>query len=92
MPIIQLNKTERLISTSRIWEWQKKQIRKHRITGEDQVEWLFFRNYMTLENALNDIANSRIRLSNREDILDAIRDVKNEVQALGKAITDVLSK
>ena len=92
MPIIQLNKNERLISTSRIWEWQKRQIRKHRTTGEEMDEWVFFRNYMTLENALNDVANCRMRASKHEDILDAISDVKSEIQALGKRITAILAK
>ena len=92
MPIIQLNKNERLISTSRIWEWQKRQIRKHRTTGEEMDEWVFFRNYMTLENALNDVANCLIRASKHEDILEAIKDVRNEIKALGKAITATIEK
>ena len=91
MPIIVLNDSERLISTARVWEWQKKQKLKDRVTEEEIVEWVFFRNYMTAENALNDVAQSRIRVSKHEDILEATKDLKSEIQLLGKRITDTLS-
>ena len=87
MPIIQINNFERLISTPRVWEWQKKKIRKHRTDGADIIEWAFFRNYMTLENALNDIAKSHIRISMHADILAAINEEKNALVDLCKAIT-----
>jgi len=87
MPIIALSPTQRLISTQRTWEWQHLKTRKHRKTGLPVDDWQFYRNYTSLESALNDVANTWIRLSNHQDILDAIREVKNAMATVGKAIT-----
>ena len=87
MPIIQLTPTQRLISTPRTWEWQHLKSRKHRKTGEQVKEWEFYRNYPSRESALTDVANTLIRLSSHEDMLGAIREVKNAMATLCKAIT-----
>ena len=88
MPLFKISDTERLISTSRVWEWQKLQMRKHRVTKELVEDWQFYRNYTSIESALKDLAEHGIRLSDEKLILDAIRDVKKFLQQLGKAITD----
>lgn len=88
MPLFKISDTERLISTSRVWEWQKLQMRKHRVTKELVEDWQFYRNYTSIESALKDLAEHGIRLSDEKLILDAIRDVKKLLQQLGKAITD----
>ena len=87
MPIINLTPTERLISTPRTWEWQHLKTRKHRITKESIDSWDFHRNYTSLESALIDVVNSRIRTSKHEDIGMAIRDVKDWMASLSKALT-----
>ncbi len=88
MPLFQISDTERLISTSRVWEWQKLQIRKHRVTKELVEDWQFYRNYTSIESALKDLAEHGIRLSDEKLILDAIHDVKKLLERLGRAITD----
>lgn len=88
MPIFKISDTERLISTPRVWEWQKLQMRKHRITKELVEDWQFYRNYTSIESALRDLAEHGIRLSDEKLILDAIQDVKKLLQGLGRAITD----
>jgi hypothetical protein len=88
MPVFKISDTERLISTPRVWEWQKLQIRKHRVSKELIEDWQFYRNYTSLESALKDLAEHGIRLSDEKLILDAIQDVKKLLQGLGKAITD----
>jgi hypothetical protein len=88
MPIFKISDTERLISTPRVWEWQKLQIRKHRVTKELIEDWQFYRNYTSIESALKDLAEHGIRLSDEKLIQDAIQDVKKLLQDLGKAITD----
>lgn len=88
MPIFKISDTERLISTPRVWEWQKLQIRKHRVTKELIEDWQFYRNYTSIESALKDLAEHGIRLSDEKLIQDAIQDVKKLLQGLGKAITD----
>jgi predicted SAM-dependent methyltransferase len=88
MPVFQISDTERLISTPRVWEWQKLQIRKHRVTKELVEDWQFYRNYTSIESALKDLAEHGIRLSDEKLILDAIKDVKKLLERLGKGITD----
>ncbi len=88
MPVFKISDTERLISMPRVWEWQKLQIRKHRVTKELIEDWQFYRNYTSIESALEDLAEHGIRLSDEKLILDAIQDVKKLLQRLGRAITD----
>ena len=88
MPVFKISETERLISTPRVWEWQKLQMRKHRVTKELVEDWQFYRNYNSIESALKDLAEHGIRLSDEKLILDAIQDVKKLLQGLGRAITD----
>ena len=88
MPIFKISDTERLISTPRVWEWQKLQMRKHRVTKELVEDWQFYKNYTSIESALKDLAEHGIRLSDEKLILDAIHDVKKLLERLGKAITD----
>lgn len=88
MPIFKISDTERLISTPRVWEWQKLQMRKHRITKELVEDWQFYRNYTSIESALRDLAEHGIRLSDEKLILDAIQDVKKLLEGLSRAITD----
>ncbi len=88
MPIFKISDTERLISTPRVWEWQKLQMRKHRVTKELVEDWQFYRNYTSIESALRDLAEHGIRLSDEKLILDAINDVKKLLEGLGRAITD----
>ncbi len=90
MPIIELTSTERLISTPRTWEWQYLKARKHRITKELVESWEFHRNYTSLESALTDVVNTRIRTSKREDIGKAIQEVKDWMASLSKALTQSL--
>ena len=89
MLIFKISNTERLISTPRTWEWQKLQMRKHRVTKEPIEDWQFYKNYLSIESALKDLAEHKIRLSEEKLILDAIRDVKNLIERLGKSITDI---
>ena len=56
MPVFKISETERLISTPRVWEWQKLQMRKHRVTKELVEDWQFYRNYTSIESALKDLA------------------------------------
>jgi len=88
MSIFKISDTERLISTPRVWEWQKLQMRKHRVTKELVEDWQFYRNYTSIESALKDLAEHGIRLSDEKLILDAIQDVKKLLEGLGRAITD----
>jgi predicted SAM-dependent methyltransferase len=88
MPVFQISDTERLISTLRVWEWQKLQMRKHRVTKKLIEDWQFYRNYTSIESALKDLAEHGIRLSDEKLILDAIQDVKKLLQSIGRAITD----
>ena len=88
MPIFKISDTERLISTPRVWEWQKLQMRKHRVTKELVEDWQFYRNYTSIESALKDLAEHGIRLSDEKLILDAIKDEKKLLERLGKGITD----
>ena len=88
MPIFKISDTERLISTPRVWEWQKLQMRKHIVTKELVEDWQFYRNYTSIESALRDLAEHGIRLSDEKLILDAIQDVKKLLEGLGRAITD----
>jgi hypothetical protein len=87
MPVFLISDTERLISTPKVWEWQKLQMRKHRVTKELVEDWQFYRNYTSIESALKDLAEHGIRLSDEKLILDAIQDVKSLLERLGKAIT-----
>ncbi len=88
MPIFKISDTERLISTPRVWEWQKLQMRKHRVTKELIEDWQFYRNYISIESALKDLAEHGIRLSDEKLIVDAIHDVENLLEGLSRAITD----
>ena len=88
MPVFKISATERLISTPRVWEWQKLQMRKHRVTKELVEDWQFYRNYTSIESALKDLAEHGIRLSDEKLILDAIQDVKKLLEGLGRALTD----
>lgn len=88
MPIFKISDTERLISTPRVWEWQKLQMRKHRVTKELIEDWQFYRNYISIESALKDLAEHGIRLSDEKLILDAIHDVEKLLEGLSRAITD----
>ena len=90
MPIINLSATERLISTSRTWEWQYLKTRKHRITKEPINSWGFYRNYTLLESALSDVVNTRIRTSRHEDIAIAVSEVKDWMASLSKALIQQL--
>lgn len=90
MPIINLTPTERLISTPRTWEWQRLKLRKDRHTGEPSESWEFFRNYTSLESALTDVVNVRIRTSKHQDIGKAIQEVKDSMASVSKAITQSL--
>jgi hypothetical protein len=90
MPIINLTPTERLISTPRTWEWQRLKMRKNRLTGEPSESWEFFRNYTSLENALTDVVNVRIRTSKHQEIGKAIQEVKDAMASVSKAITGSL--
>lgn len=90
MPIINLNPNERLVSTPRTWEWQRLRIRKHRLTAESIESWDFYRNYTSLESALNDVVSIRIRTSKHEDIHNAIHEVKDALASISKAITEPL--
>lgn len=87
MPIITLSTTQRLISTSRTWEWQRLKVRKNKFTNQPINTWIFFRNYTTLENALIDVANVGLRTSTHEDIGHALLEVKNALATLAQAIT-----
>ena len=89
MFIFEISDTERLISTPRTWEWQKLQMRKHRVTKEPIEDWQFYKNYLSIESALKDLAEHKIRLSEEKLILDAIQDVKKLIERLGKSITDI---
>lgn len=89
MFIFKISDTERLISTPRTWEWQKLQMRKHRVTKEPIEDWQFYKNYLSIESALKDLAEHKIRLSDERLILDAIQDVKKLIERLGKSITDI---
>ncbi len=88
MPVFKISDTERLISTPRVWEWQKLQMRKHRVTKEFIEDWQFYRNYTSIESAIRDLAEHGIRLSDEKLILDAIQDVKKLLEGLSRAITD----
>ena len=88
MPVFKISDTERLISTPRVWEWQKLQMRKHRVTKELVEDWQFYRNYTSIESALKDLAEHGIRMSDEKLMLGAIQDVKKLLERLGKAITD----
>ena len=88
MPVFKISDTERLISTPRVWMWQKLQMRKHRVTKVLEEDWQFYRNYTSLESALKDLAEHGIRHSDEKLILDAIQDVKKLLEGLGRAITD----
>lgn len=88
MPVFKISDTERLISTPRVWEWQKLQMRKHRVTKELVEDWQFYRNYTSIESALRDLAEHGIRLSDEKLILDAIQDVKKLLEGLSRATTD----
>ena len=88
MPIFNISDTERLISKSSVWEWQKLQMRKHRLTKELVEDWQFYRNYNSIESALKDLAEHRIRLSDEKLILDAIKDVKKLLESVCRALTD----
>ncbi len=90
MPIITLSPQERLIATQRTWEWQHLRQRKHRRTGEIVEDWQFYRNYTSLESALNDVADTWIRLAKQEDILVATQEVKNALARVCKALTHPL--
>ena len=90
MPVINLTPTERLISTPRTWEWQRLRLRKDRHTGEPFESWEFYRNYTSLESALADVVNVRIRTSKHQDIVMAIQDVKDAMASVTKAITHSL--
>jgi len=79
MPIIKISPTERIISTERNWEWQKLRIRHDK---DDAEEWTFYRNYTSIESALLDIYNSWIRLSDHEDLIDALEDAKSRISKL----------
>ena len=89
MFIFEISDSERLISTPRTWEWQKLQMRKHRVTKEPIEDWQFYKNYLSIESALKDLAEHKIRLSDERLILDAIQDVKKLIERLGKSITDI---
>ena len=89
MFIFKISDTERLISTPRTWEWQKLQMRKHRVTKVPIEDWQFYKNYLSIESALKDLAEYKIRLSEEKLILDAMRDVKSLIERLGKSITDI---
>ena len=88
MPVFKISDTERLISTPRVWEWQKLQMRKDRVTKELVEDWQFYRNYTSIKSALRDLAEHGIRLSDEKLILDAIQDVKKLLEGLSRAITD----
>jgi hypothetical protein len=90
MPIINLTPAERLISTLRTWEWQRLKLRKDRLTAEQSESWEFYRNYTSLESALADVVNVRIRTSNHQDIGKAIQEVKDAMASVSKAITHSL--
>ncbi|CAN1520442.1 hypothetical protein MCEKH45_01086 [Methylophilaceae bacterium] len=90
MPIINLTPTDRIISAPRTWEWQRLKIRKHRLTHVPIESWDFYRNYTSLESALTDVANVRIRTSKYEDIRQAIQEVKDAMASVSKAITQPL--
>jgi hypothetical protein len=79
MPIIKISPTERLISTERNWEYQKLRIRKDK---NDAEEWVFYRNYISIESALLDLYNSWIRLSDHESLIDAVEDAKSRISKL----------
>ena len=89
MFIFKISDTERLVSTPRTWEWQKLQMRKHRVTKVPIEDWQFYKNYLSIESALKDLAEHKIRLSEEKLILDSMRDVKNLIERLGKSITDI---
>lgn len=92
MPVINLTSTERLISTTRTWEWQRLKMRKDRLTDELSESWDFYRNYTSLESALADVVNVRIRTSKHQDIGKAIQEVKDMMASISKAITQSLMK
>jgi hypothetical protein len=79
MPIIKISTTERIISTDRNWEYQKLRIRHDK---DGLEEWTFYRNYISIESALLDLYNSRIRLSEHESLIDAIDDAKSLISKL----------
>jgi hypothetical protein len=79
MPIIKISDTERIISTERNWEYQKLRIR-HDKGGLE--EWTFYRNYISIESALLDLYNTRIRLSEHESLIDAVDDAKSLISKL----------
>jgi hypothetical protein len=90
MPVINLTPTERLISTPRTWEWQRLRLRKDRHTGEPSESWEFYRNYTSLESALADVVNVRIRTSKHQDIVMAVQEVKDAMASVSKSITQSL--
>lgn len=90
MPIIKLTPTERLTSTLRTWESQYLKVRKHRMTKELIESWKLHRNYTSLESALTDVVNTRIRASKQEGMCVAIQQVKDWMASLGKALTQSL--
>jgi hypothetical protein len=79
MPIIKISPTERIISTERNWEYQKLRIRKDK---NDAEEWVFYRNYISIETAFLDLYNSWIRLSGHESLIDALEDAKSRISKL----------
>jgi uncharacterized membrane protein len=64
-------------------------MRKHRVTKELIEDWQFYKNYLSIESALKDLAEHKIRLSDETLILDAIQDVKKLIERLGRSITDI---
>ena len=87
MPTIYLSSSQRLISSSRTWEWQLLKIRKDRKTKLPSEDWVFFRNYTSLESALNDVASVGVRTSNHKDVLDAISEVEIMMASLCSSLT-----
>jgi hypothetical protein len=85
MPIIKINEKERLISSERMWVWQKLRIRKENLNKE---QWDFYRNYTSLESAVLDLYNYGIRTSDKESLLDAVRDSKSSITKLIRDNTD----
>jgi len=90
MPVINFTPTERLISTPRTWEWQRLKMRKDGVTGELSKSWDFYRNYTSLESALADVVNVRIRTSKHQDIVKAIQETKGAMASVNKALSQSL--
>lgn len=88
MPIFKILDTERLIGTPRAWEWQKLQLRKHRLTKELVEDWQTYKTFISIESALKGLSEYGIRMSDEQLILDAMYDVKKLIERLGRAITD----